>query len=66
VVGDAALVVPVGDEDALAEGLVRIVSDDALRADLARRGPIRAGRFTWSGTAAGLVELYRRAVGSGS
>jgi glycosyltransferase involved in cell wall biosynthesis len=64
VVGDGALVVPVGDDDALAAGLVRIVTDDALRADLATKGPLRAASFTWSRAAEGLVELYRRAVGS--
>jgi glycosyltransferase involved in cell wall biosynthesis len=64
VVGDAALVVPVGDDDALADGLTRLVHDDALRADLAARGPQRAAHYDWSRTAAGLVALYRQAVGS--
>jgi glycosyltransferase involved in cell wall biosynthesis len=64
VVGDAALVVPVGDDDALADGLVRIADDAELRATLAARGPQRAARYDWARTAAGLVALYRRAVGS--
>jgi glycosyltransferase involved in cell wall biosynthesis len=64
VVGDAALVVPVGDHDALAAGLVRIVDDDALRADLTTRGLRRAASYEWSRTASGLVGLYRQAVGS--
>lgn len=65
VVGDAALVVPVRDPEALATGLARIVSDDALRADLSRRGVMRAAQFRWDITARGLVALYRHAtVGS--
>jgi glycosyltransferase involved in cell wall biosynthesis len=64
VVGDAALVVPVGDDDALAAGLVRIVSDAGARADLVARGRRRAASFSWARTAAGLVDLYRAAVGS--
>jgi glycosyltransferase involved in cell wall biosynthesis len=64
VVGDAALVVPVGDDDALAEGLVRIVDDDELRAELSRRGPARAARYDWSSTVEGLVALYHKALGS--
>jgi glycosyltransferase involved in cell wall biosynthesis len=64
VVGDAALVVPVGDDDALAEGIVRIATDEATRADLVARGHVRAGGYAWPRTAAGLVGLYRRAVGS--
>jgi glycosyltransferase involved in cell wall biosynthesis len=62
VVGDAALVVPVGDDDALAAALCRIVADDALRAELGRRGPGRAARYRWAATGAGLVALYRRAT----
>jgi glycosyltransferase involved in cell wall biosynthesis len=65
VVGDAALVVPVRDPAALADGLARIVSDDSLRADLQRRGVERAAQFRWDLTARGLVALYRHAtVGS--
>jgi glycosyltransferase involved in cell wall biosynthesis len=64
VVGDAALVVPLANDDALAEGLVRIVEDDALRADLSHRGPVRAARYDWSTTVEGLVALYHKALGS--
>jgi glycosyltransferase involved in cell wall biosynthesis len=65
VVADAALVVPVNDDEALAAGLERVVCDDALRAELAERGPRRAAHFRWDATADGLVALYRRAtVGS--
>jgi glycosyltransferase involved in cell wall biosynthesis len=64
VVGDGALVVPVGDDDALAAGIARILDDDTLRAELALRGPARAAAYDWKRTAAGLVALYRRAVGS--
>ena len=65
VVGDAALLVPVDDEDALADALVRITNDDALRAELVARGTVRAGQYDWAKTAEGLVALYERAhVGS--
>ncbi|HEX7097564.1 MAG TPA: glycosyltransferase family 1 protein [Acidimicrobiales bacterium] len=65
VAADAALLVPTGDDTALAEALVRIVEDDALRTDLAHRGRLRAASYDWSKTAAGLVALYERAhVGS--
>src|SRR5690606_37389199 len=61
VVGDAALLVPVDDEDALAAALVRIVDDDELRAELVARGTVRSGAYDWSKTAEGLVALYERA-----
>ncbi|WP_026369124.1 glycosyltransferase family 4 protein [Kallotenue papyrolyticum] len=60
VVGDAALTVPPTDEAALAEALVRVVTDDDLRADLRRRGPQRARQFRWPATAAATIELLRR------
>lgn len=62
VAGDAALFVPAGDPDALAAGLERIVTDEALRATLAARGPSRAAEFTWVRTAATTIEGYRRAL----
>jgi len=39
------------DEDALAQGLTRIVSDEPLRANLTRKGRERARTFTWERTA---------------
>ena len=46
VLGDAALLVPAGDRAALAAGLVRLLDDAALRADLAERGRERfAARY---------------------
>ena len=62
VVGDAALLVPVGDDDALAEAIVRIDADDDLRAALSAKGPTHAGRYDWSQSVAGLVALYRKAL----
>jgi glycosyltransferase involved in cell wall biosynthesis len=47
VLGDAADLVPVGDVDALAAALARVLDDDAHHADLARRGSARAAALTW-------------------
>ena len=62
VVGDAALLVDPLDADAIAEGLERLLSDDSLRADLARRGRIRAAGFTWEQTASATLAAYRSAL----
>lgn len=64
VTGDAALHVAVGDHDALADALARVVSDDEVRQGLVSAGSARVARFTWSATAAGLMELYRHAAAS--
>ena len=51
----AALAVPL---DALAEGLRRIVGDEALRDRLRAAGPLRAAAFTWDGAADALWAAY--------
>ena len=46
-VGDAALLIPPGDVDALDEAVRRMLADPGLRADYAARGPAQAA--TWPG-----------------
>jgi glycosyltransferase involved in cell wall biosynthesis len=65
VVGDAAVLVPVGDADALAGAIEQVLTDEALRADLVTRGHARVRAFTWDATAAQLVALYQRLGGNG-
>ncbi len=62
VVGDAGLMVAPTDAAGLAQALKRVLSDDALRADLSRRARERAARFTWRRTAELTMETYRRAL----
>lgn len=47
VAGDAALLVDPHDVDAIAEAMYRLLTDEALRADLARRGLENVKRFSW-------------------
>lgn len=47
VAGEAALLVGPDDVGALADALARVLSDDALAADLSRRGTLRAAGFSW-------------------
>jgi len=47
VAGDAALLVDPHDVDAIAEAMRRLVTDDALRAELVRRGFENVKRFSW-------------------
>ena len=62
VVGDAALVVPVGDTDALAQAIGQVLGDEALAQDLADAGEARVGRYSWTATVDGIVALYRKAT----
>ena len=47
VAGDAALLVDPLDVDAIADAMYRLVTDEALRAELARRGFENVKRFSW-------------------
>ncbi len=63
VVGDAALVVEVGDVEAMAQAIDRLIEDSELGADLAQLGRNRVALFDWDQTVAQLVELYRAIAG---
>jgi glycosyltransferase involved in cell wall biosynthesis len=60
--GDAAVLVPVGDTDALAAGLADVLNDAAVAQRLRTAGPVQAGRYRWGRTVTGMVELYRDAA----
>ncbi len=56
VAGDAAVLVESSDE--LGGAVSRLLLDEAARAELARRGRIRARGFTWEATAAATLAVY--------
>jgi glycosyltransferase involved in cell wall biosynthesis len=60
VAGEAALLAPSNDVEALAGVLERVLRDQGLRADLRRRGLERARSFSWRTTAARTMEVLER------
>lgn len=67
VIGDAGLIVPEEDIDALRRGLLQLMQDDALRLNLGQRGRQRVmGRFTQARIAADTVDVYRHMLAQGS
>ena len=58
VCGGAALMVDGLETESIAAGLKRLTGDDALRADLVRRGYARAREFTWERAAAMTWAVY--------
>ena len=64
VAGDAAMLVDPEDTGAWADGLVRLLADEAFRADLVSRGLERAALFTWERTARLTLDIYRRVAGA--
>lgn len=62
VAGGAAVLVPPGDVDALADALLRVWSDDTMRRALVDDGRRRSARYSWDACIDGIVALYERAV----
>jgi glycosyltransferase involved in cell wall biosynthesis len=61
VIGDAGLIFAEGDAQALANQLLRLCADSALRAELARRGRARVlAHFTQERIAAATYQVYRQ------
>ena len=57
--GDAAVYVDPYDTSSIAAGLERVLSDEALRAELREKGPRRAAEFSWERFAAQTLELLQ-------
>jgi glycosyltransferase involved in cell wall biosynthesis len=60
--GDAALLFDPRDEEAIADAIRRLATDEALRDRLRAAGLRRAAQFRWDDVAARHVEVYRRAL----
>ena len=62
IAGDAALLVDPTEPGDIAQGLKRALEDSGLRADLAKRGPAQAAKFSWERTAAATLTAYTKAL----
>ncbi len=62
VAGDGAELVTLGDEDALAFALRRVLTDEEHRERLVAAGRENVTRFSWAATAEAMVDLYRRVL----
>jgi phosphatidylinositol alpha-mannosyltransferase len=61
-----ALMVRPGDAAAFAEGLARLLDDDALRARLGTAGRERALQYDWDRVADRVLDVYARLLGHAS
>jgi glycosyltransferase involved in cell wall biosynthesis len=61
IAGEAAVLIDDHDPATFAEGLLGLLSGGIGRLGLIEAGYRNVGRFSWAATAAGLVDLYRRA-----
>jgi glycosyltransferase involved in cell wall biosynthesis len=62
VAGEAALLVDPTETQAVAAGLIRVLSDQTFGAELRERGLNRAAQFSWESTAEQTLQVYRRVL----
>jgi glycosyltransferase involved in cell wall biosynthesis len=60
--GDAAFSLDPDDVQGLAGAILACLVDEPLAAELRRRGPAQAARFTWAETAQQTLAAYERAA----
>jgi len=65
VAGEAALTFDPGSTEEIAEVIRRVWTDPALRTELAEKGRVRGGLFSWKETARRVRALYRNVGGRG-
>ena len=61
-VGDAAVVVPAGDAEALCNAMARLLADETLRTKAIKAGLARAADFSWDRTAEETLAVFREAL----
>jgi glycosyltransferase involved in cell wall biosynthesis len=64
VVGDAALLIDPMNPHAIAEAMARVLGDEALRAELIRRGFERVKMFSWERSVARVRQVYSEVLGA--
>ncbi len=64
VCGDAAFFIDPLQTEAIADAMRRVLTDEALRADLRQRGLERAKHFSWEHSIARVREIYTEVLGS--
>ncbi|MEP6765646.1 MAG: glycosyltransferase family 1 protein [Gemmatimonadaceae bacterium] len=62
VAGDAALLFPPHDANALADQMQRLLDDSALRDDLTKRGLVQSQKFRWNYTAQKTLAAFDAAI----
>jgi D-inositol-3-phosphate glycosyltransferase len=60
--GKSGLLVPAGDDEALAEAMAQVLTDARLRMHLAHGARERAEQFTWRRVGDRIVDLYDRVL----
>jgi glycosyltransferase involved in cell wall biosynthesis len=60
IMGEAGILIPPGDGQALSQAILSVLSDQALRERMKEKGPQQAAAFTWERTARQTLQVYHR------
>jgi glycosyltransferase involved in cell wall biosynthesis len=58
IMGEAGILIPPGDGQALSQAILSVLSDQALRERMKEKGPQQAAAFTWERTARQTLQVY--------
>jgi glycosyltransferase involved in cell wall biosynthesis len=61
VAGDAAIQLDCSDIEGFADNICRILADNALASELARKGIAQSARFSWRNAAMDVIKVYNEA-----
>ncbi len=59
-VGDAGILIPPQDQQALTDAILTVLNNDELRSELSIKGCRQAANFTWQRAAQETLEVYQR------
>ncbi|MGB3700868.1 MAG: glycosyltransferase, partial [Anaerolineales bacterium] len=62
IIGDAGILIPVNDVDALFDAMVRVLGDQTLREEFIRYGQLRSKKFSWERTAQLTRQVYQQVL----
>jgi glycosyltransferase involved in cell wall biosynthesis len=62
IVGEAGILVPVNDLEALHGAMIRVLGDEDLRGEMINKGLQRAANFTWEQTAKLTFQVYQQVM----
>ena len=63
VVGAAAITAPPSEQEVLAAGVLKVLTDETIAGDMRARGLAQAAQFSWARTASETVAAYRTVLG---
>ena len=56
---EEGLLIPVGDEEALAQALLSLLENPSLREQMGNKGKVKAERYSWANVSGQIMDFYK-------